>query len=71
MPKKYISKIVKGNDNIFIKDAEAQQNKADKVSNATSGNLAALDSNGNLTDSGITSTFATVSQAAAAAMELT
>ena len=29
-------------------------NKADKVANATSGNLAALDENGNLTDSGMT-----------------
>ena len=69
--KKYISKIVKGNDDMYIKDSEARENKADKVSNATSGNLAALDSNGNLTDSGITSVFATIAQATAAANELT
>ena len=33
---------------------EAVDGKADKVANATSGNLAALDENGNLTDSGMT-----------------
>ena len=32
--------------------------KADKVSNATTGNLAALDANGNLTDSGVSATSA-------------
>ena len=69
--KKYVSIISKGGDTIYIKDAEAQQNKADKVSNATSGNLVALDSNGNITDSGVTSTFATIAQATAAANELT
>ena len=35
-----------------IKDATARSGKADKVSNATNGHFAALDSNGNLTDSG-------------------
>ena len=35
-----------------IKDADARLNKADKVSQATAGNLAKLDSNGNLVDSG-------------------
>lgn len=34
-------------------DTALQQHKADKVSGATSGNLAGLDGNGNLTDSGI------------------
>ena len=33
-------------------------NKADKVSGATTGNLAALDANGNLTDSGVSATTA-------------
>lgn len=36
-----------------IASASTWNGKADKVSNATSGNLAGLDSNGNLTDSGI------------------
>ena len=52
MPK-YISKIIKGNDEILIKDATARSNKADKVSGATNNNLAALNSNGNLKDAGI------------------
>lgn len=51
MPK-YLSKIIKGNDEILIKDATARSNKADKVSGATNNNLAALNSNGNLKDSG-------------------
>lgn len=52
MPK-YISKIVKDNVEIQIKDATARTNKADKVSGATNNNLAALNSNGNLKDAGI------------------
>ena len=52
MPK-YLSKIVKGNDEIIIKDATARSNKADKVSGATNNNLAALNSNGNLKDAGV------------------
>lgn len=48
-----ISKIVTLDNNTYdIKDATARTTKADKVNNATSGNFAALDSNGNLTDSG-------------------
>lgn len=31
MPTKYISKIVKGSDAIYIKDSEARQNKEDKT----------------------------------------
>lgn len=43
--------------------ANAVTDKADKVSNATSGNLAALDENGNLVDSGVKpADFATVEQ---------
>ena len=72
MAKKYISKINKGGNNIYIKDSDAQSeitkiktavgysldgstpksSKADKVQNATADNFAALDSTGNLTDSG-------------------
>jgi len=48
-----ISKIVTLDNTTYnIKDATARTAKADKVANATSGNFAALDSNGNLTDSG-------------------
>ena len=53
--KKYISIINKGGNDIYIKDAEAQENKADKVTNAIEGNFAALDENGNLVDSEYTS----------------
>lgn len=43
--------------------ADAVATKADKVTNATNGNLAALDANGNLIDSGVKpSDFATVEQ---------
>ncbi|MBP5423954.1 MAG: hypothetical protein J6Y78_16095 [Paludibacteraceae bacterium] len=35
-----------------LKDATARSGKADKVVNATSGNFASLDANGNLVDSG-------------------
>ena len=52
MPK-YLSKIIKGNDEIIIKDATARSNKADKVRGATNNNLAALNSNGNLKDAGV------------------
>ena len=40
---------------------QLSQSKADKVSNATAGHLAALDSNGNLTDSGKSSTSSVTS----------
>lgn len=52
MPKKYLSIINKNGNNIYIKDVEAQENKADKVSEAVEDNFAGLDANGNLTDSG-------------------
>ncbi|MBN1282003.1 MAG: hypothetical protein JW985_03475 [Alphaproteobacteria bacterium] len=43
--------------------ADAVANKADKVTNAVSGNLAALDANGNIVDSGVKpADFATVEQ---------
>jgi len=45
-------------DNRYYTESEVDgllNNKADKVSGATAGNLAGLDSNGNLTDSGIAS----------------
>jgi hypothetical protein len=58
--RKYISIINKGGDDIYIKDVEAREaisqisgtGKADKVTGATAGDYAALDSSGNLTDSG-------------------
>ena len=40
------------NDSGFLTQHQDISGKADKVSNPTSGNFAALDSNGNLTDSG-------------------
>lgn len=87
--KKYISKIHRGSDDLYIKDAEAREAisqidisaiaaKANKVTGATAGNLASLDSSGDLTDSGyssssfvLTSSFATVVESASAANELT
>lgn len=57
----------KGNDVLGGGDPIDISGKADKVSNATSGNLAGLDSNGNITDSGSkASDFATASQGAKA-----
>ena len=41
-----------GTESKFNSDLAAVSNKADKVSNVTSGNFAALNSNGNLSDSG-------------------
>ena len=89
MPKKYISKIHRGSDDLYIKDAEAREAisqidisaiaaKANKVTGATAGNLASLDSNGDLADSGYSSSsfvlasdFATSAQCISAANELT
>ena len=86
--KKYLSKINKGGDDIYIKDAEAREAisqidvsaiaaKADKVTGATANNFASLDSNGNLADSGyssssfvLASSFATDAECIAAANEL-
>ena len=51
-----ISKINPDGTEYDLKDATARQDlslKADKVTSATNGNLAGLDANGNLTDSGI------------------
>ena len=41
-----------GNDGSLVPEEVNMSGKADKVSNATSGNFAGLDANGNLTDSG-------------------
>ena len=50
----YIDGYVDGNNNEYsLVDTTARTNKADKVSNATNGNFAGLDANGNLTDSGV------------------
>ena len=53
--KKYISIINQKGNSLYIKDSEARENKIDKVTNATSGNIASFNSNGNITDSGIAS----------------
>lgn len=65
---KVITKTINGTttDVVSLSQIESDldlSNKADKVSNATSGNFAGLDSNGNLTDSGSkASDFATSAQ---------
>ena len=60
--------ITEANNTVTIATTVDATTKADKVSGATSGNFAGLDSNGNLTDSGSSaSNFATAAQGALAA----
>ena len=64
--KNYVDNVIQtqiGSGDLATIIADAVANKADKVTNAVSGNLAALDANGNLVDSGVKpADFATVEQ---------
>lgn len=64
--KNYVDNVIQtqiGSGDLATIIADAVANKADKVTNAISGNLAALDANGNLVDSGVKpADFATVEQ---------